>query len=65
VSRYRFESEKCPEARFVTEQTLGCPITVKDGFKRVGMMTKTRRNGSVEVIFSNFTILPGVRNEMA
>ena len=41
------------------------PHTVKDGFKRVGMIAKTWSNGSVEVIFSNFTILPSVWNKMA
>jgi hypothetical protein len=33
--------------------------TVKDGFKRVGVMAKTWGNEPVEVTFRNFTILPG------
>ncbi len=33
--------------------------TVKDGFKRIGMMAKTWGSEPVEMTFSNFTILPG------
>ncbi len=57
---YRF-AFKPPKGK--TWQDLGnLESTVKDGFKRIGMIAKTWGNKPVEVVFRNFTILPGSWN---